>query len=151
MSALIVPLTDEERGIIANELDKLYAFQGRPLPKESKAFLVQEISVQGLPYKAIVEGIRSLFVEDLKSVKLAFILKAAREHIQIAEAEAERGYCKHCSGVGSVTLCDDQKISYALACICAASEKMKGSVRWNGQWVQIINGRTLEVPERFRN
>lgn len=150
MHGLMTQLTDDEKAMVGNELDKLYSFQDRQLPKEKKAFIVQEIAVQGFPFKAIIAGIRSLFSEDLKSVKLATLSKAIRENINAPEEEEKSKDCVHCSGVGSVTLCDEEKRGYALACTCTAGRKHQRLVRWNGEFVQLSNGRTLEVPARFR-
>ncbi len=134
---------------IEGELTKLFALQDRPLTAEKKGFLIEQLEELKVPFGAIMAGIKELEAEDLKSIKLHTIKKAAEKFVTYEEEALVD--CKHCSGVGAVTLCDDQKRGYALACICQAGNKHQRLVRWNGEWIQITNGRTLELPERFRN
>jgi len=79
MSALITCLSDEEKVAVGNELEKLFMFQDRPLAAPKKALLVSEISKKGMSFDAIVKGIRNLFSEDLKEVKLSRIENSIRE------------------------------------------------------------------------
>lgn len=150
MNHLAVILTEQEKISVANELSKLYAFQDRPLANDKKAYLVAEITSHGIPYGAIIAGIKSLFAEDLKNIKLPEILSACREHIERGETEILE--CDHCAGRGTVLLSDPDQYEKLLLCVCGNAVRWGGHnlAQWNGENIQVVKGKTLQIPERFR-
>jgi hypothetical protein len=151
MNALVLPLTDDEKLQISAELEKLFAFQDRPLIDKKKALLVTAIADHGYPFGAIIAGIKSLFDEDLKSIKLPDILEACRNHIERGE-ETESINCVYCNGGGGIPLVDESKSERLFLCVCKNASRISHHrlARWNGQLVQIVKGKTLYLPERFR-
>ena len=83
MNELTRSLSQSELSQIGTEIEKLFAFQDRPLSVEKKAMLVQEIADIGFPFDAIIKGIRSLFLEELKAVKLSAIYEAISYEVRI--------------------------------------------------------------------
>lgn len=150
MNDLIVPLTDDEKGMVANELDKLYSFQDRPLSKEKKAHMVQEITTHGYPFKAVIQGIRDMFSEELKAIKLASILESIREKIEPGSIESTD--CDKCDKSGFVILADPNYYEKMFACVCPNASKWSGSklVRWGGDEVQMVRNVLYRIPERLR-
>lgn len=153
MNALTVLLTDDEKGMIANELGKLYSLQDRPLSDEKKAHLVFELSNSGLPFKAIIMGLRSLFAEDLKKISLAEILAACRSKVMFyAEQEAPKKIeCEHCYQNGAVMMKDPNGYEFPFSCTCLNAKKKSNwnLIRWGGQPTQIVKGKVYTIPERF--
>ena len=144
MQELMNSLTEQQKLVIGDELEKLYALQDRPLGKEKLAFLLEEMATLNIPAGAWISGIRSLMSEDLKSVKLAHLYAAAKKFTVAEEAKTVR--CDYCSGCGAVGMRDPEHRSWSLACICPNAEKLKKAwdlVRWNGEQVQISKGRRL--------
>ena len=149
MNALTVLLTDDEIGLISTEIEKLYSFQDRPLAKEKKAYLVQEISSHNYPFKAIIQGIRGMFSEELRAIKLASILDSIRE--QIEPSTMDKQECVECDGTGRIIMVDDRKYESLFACNCPNGNRYfsQGLVRWCGDNVQIARGVTHRIPERL--
>lgn len=144
MKELSVPWTVEEINHIEIILDKLFMFQDRPLNKEKKSFLANEISLAGLPYKAVLGGLNKLMSEDLKNIKFSTIIQAAKEMFE-PEQDTENYSCDHCDGRGKVIMRDSEFRDFALMCFCRNSFKGNGLVPWNGQITQSSRGRVLTL------
>lgn len=144
MNELTLSLSDEEAGLIGNELTRLFLFQDRPFGKEKQAAFIDEIRGWGYPAGAIVSGIRKLMSEDLKSLKLATIKDAASDFVH---TEVTRVPCKYCDTRGIVSMTDENKYEFALACICANGDRSRksGLATWNGEKFQLRGGRTLTL------
>lgn len=144
MKELSVPWTVEEINHVEIILDKLFMFQDRPLNKEKKSFLANEISLSGIPYKAVIGGLNKLMSEDLKNIKFSTIIQASKEMIEPSHAD-ENHSCDHCNGRGMVTMKDSECREYTLKCFCQNGYKGNGLAQWNGQISQHSNGRILKL------
>lgn len=137
MQELANILSDTDRIVLGNELDKLFIFQDKPFSKEKKAIFVQEISSWGIPLGALLPGIRSLMSEDLKSIKIASIREAAEGFI---ERTSVLGNCSHCFG-GLVVMKFSTGHETSLACTCEAGYQKKRGLKltqWNGENIQML-------------
>lgn len=145
MNELTLSLSDEETGLIGNELNRLFLFQDRPFGKEKQAAIIDEIRGWGYPAGAIISGIRKLMSEDLKSLKLATIKDAVGDFVY-TEVRV-RTPCKYCDTRGVVLMKDENKYEFSLACICANGDRSRkgGLANWNGQKFQLRGGRTLTL------
>ncbi len=146
MNELTLSLSDEEIGLIANELNKLFLFQDRPFGKEKQGAFLDEIRGWNYPAGAIISGIRKLMAEDLKSLKLATIKEAAAGYIH--RGDAERSKCDYCDGRGVVMMRDPNLYEFAFACLCSNADQPRASHRlatWNGEKFQVRNGKTYTL------
>ena len=137
MQELVRPLADNEKILVANELEKLFAFQDRSLGKEKKALLIQEIGTMGIPAGALIKGIRSLMADDLKTIKLADIRDSALKFVfDVHESVA----CGDCGQSGIIVMADEKRRLFSLACSCRNGIRAKtglGLAYWAGQDLQI--------------
>lgn len=143
MHELVKSWDDEETGLLAGELDRLFALQDKPLGKDKRAILVQEISRSGIPFKAVCQGIRKLVTEDLHSLKLSVIMEAALEFV-FDRGDVVR--CTDCNGIGIIVMKDEAKRWFALACQCSNGNAKVASMqlaRWKGEEVQRGNSGLL--------
>lgn len=149
MQNLTVTLTDNEQSMIASELEKLYSFQDRPLSKEKRVLIVQEIVSHGYPFKAIIQGIRDMFSDDLKTIKLASILQSIQEKIVVEEIQISD--CDDCDGRGLVILLSDTRYEKVFACLCKNGFRWieRGLAQWSGEQAQFHRGVAYRIPERF--
>lgn len=125
------------------ELEKLFVFQDKHLSREKKAIIVNEILNANLPIGAVIQGIRSLMMEDLGSIKLGTLMHAIRKHVFKNEDDAES--CSECAS-GFLIMFDDQGRYFALACHCPAGQvrgRAHRIVGWKGLGTQHSNGRML--------
>lgn len=136
MNELTVPLDDNDKIRIGNELERLFVLQDRPIAKEKKLILVDEICKTGYPIDAIMAGIKSLESEDMKNVKFAHLVDAIKDKMTYEEERAAR--CDYCDGRGMVTMRNKDKYQFALACVCVNGNRFhsQGNARWNGQQFQ---------------
>lgn len=144
MNELIASLSEMDKLSIASELKKLFILQDRPSGPEKVAEIVQELSIRNLPAGAIINGIRKLKAEDLRSIKLSHLIDAANEFITIETPENKS--CRLCMS-GLVILKDKEGHNFSLGCVCSEGgvrTKAMGLARWNGEEIQVRNGRTLE-------
>lgn len=144
MNELTNYLSEQEKILIANELDRLFALQDRPLNKEKKSALIDEIANTGIPAGPMLAGIRGLMAEDLKSIKFATIIDAARK--LIVNVQEHREDCDFCGGVGSFPMKDENKYTYSLGCKCLNGSNLcdkEKLVQWNGEDRQFSNKRWL--------
>jgi len=138
MSCLKIPLSEEKKDAIRNELERLFVLQDRPLADSKKEIYAQELDKAGFPFDAIIKGIRELADADLKSVKFFTIKESIRKFMDYSQ---EKTNCAHCGGAGVVSMERDDKYSFAFACICSAGQLMdKEFIRWNGKTSQDLNG-----------
>jgi hypothetical protein len=136
MNELTVPLDDNDRIEIGNELEKLFILQDRPINKDKKAILVEELCLTGYPKSAILAGMKSLQAEDLKSVKFVHIVDAIKDKMTYEEEQATR--CDYCDSRGMVMMRNKDRYQFALACVCVNGNRFRsqGNARWNGQQFQ---------------
>ena len=149
MHALTSLLTEEDKAAVSEELDRLFIFQDKPLTKEKKAALVEELVRLGIPVGALLQGIRSLMLEDMKTIKLWAIKEASLKFIQRGSERTER--CEDCGRSGVIIMKDEEKREFALACRCPNGLRMNHSSKltvWNGLETQRIRERTLELDRR---
>lgn len=144
MQSLRQNLTPLQASEISTEIKHLFALQDKPCTDAKVSILLQEIENLGLPYPAIVAGIKSLFHKDIKVMKLAVIVEAIREHITY---DFHSVPCEYCNGNGAVCLFDSEGRSFALSCKCSNGDKINSAqklVRWNGNDNQMSNNRILK-------
>lgn len=142
MNELTIYLSEDEIGMIGNELNKLFLFQDRPFSKEKQSAFLEEIRGWGIPFNAIVSGIRKLKAEDLKSLKLAAIRDAASQFFFHGE---ENEKCSECLS-GIILMRDEKNYQFSLACRCQRGNTKKmnlGLVGWNGEETQFSKNRLL--------
>jgi len=140
MSGLIALWPDAESEAVAHELEKLFVLQDRPLSKEKKIILVNELSKSGRPSASVIAGIRKLMDEDLRHIKKATILEAADDFIS---NEPQTVACDDCSE-GMVLTRDDKGRYFSLACTCQNGNRHQ-LTRWNGQKTQFLPERDFYV------
>lgn len=141
MNELMLSLSDEQVGLIGNELNRLFLFQDRPFGKDKQAAFLDEIRGWGYPAGAIISGIRKLMAEDLKSLKLATVKEAAREFIQ----QEDLFKCEECFS-GFIVMHDESRRDYSLACRCPAGQGKRATMgisSWDGQETQFSKDRIL--------
>lgn len=136
MNELTTPLDDNDKIRIGNELEKLFVLQDRPMSKEKKVILLDELGQTGYPAQAILAGIKSLQAEDLKSIKFANLLDAIKD--KMTYEEEVKTQCEKCDGRGIVTMRNKDKYQFALACVCVNGNAFagRGNARWNGERYQ---------------
>jgi hypothetical protein len=131
------------------EMEKLFALQDRPLPKEKKALLVSELGNSGLPAFAIIGGLKKLMVDD-EVTKLTFpkILGASKAEVDPAGIY-EIIPCDDCDKRGLVTMLDAEKYQYALACRCPNGQQWvdRGHQRWWGEKSQVSSRKHILTGE----
>jgi hypothetical protein len=130
---------------ISDCLEKLFIFQDKPISENKKAILTQEIIDLGFPYVAIVQGLKSLYQQDIRTLKLAVIIDAIKKFIDINLGRHE---CCSCNSNGAIISKDDEGRWYAMACKCSNGDltyKFQNLVKWNGMDVQFSNGRNLTI------
>lgn len=138
---LTTTLSEREKLALEDELEKLFALQDRPLSKEKKTILIEEMALMSLPFRALVSGIRQLMTEDLKSIKLWNIRDAAEKFV-FAEAKPATE-CDFCEKTGAVVMFARQGEYLrrsAFACTCENGKSfaaMHGAAQWDGQDVQV--------------
>lgn len=136
--------SEDEKFLIGNELQKLFAFQDRNLTKEAKSLFINEFEASGIPPGAMIHGIRSLITEDLRQIKLNHILAAARGFMTQETRESTK--CDDCRKSGIVIMRDSDSREFALACHCqngVGLNRAAGLVRWAGERTQMSGGRLL--------
>ena len=135
-----------ERQAVEATLVKLFLLQHKPLTDEHKETLVQELSIATLPAKAVIAGMQSLMVEELRSIKYATILTAARSCMDQRSAQ-EAVSCDHCSKSGLVYMVDGSGYEFTLACICPNGNNGIASTltKWNGELTQVSRKRQLTL------
>lgn len=138
MSSLKIPLRLDQREIVGKELDRLFVLQDRPFGESKKQVFLDELEDSGLPFAAIVSGIRALADKDPKTLKL-FVIKESI--VTFVNFEREKTSCIHCRGTGIVSMVRDGGYRFALACTCSTGRSMdKEFIRWNGSVHQDVNG-----------
>lgn len=137
-------LTEQHKFQIGDELQKLFLLQDRPYSKEKAAAIIEELEKSGLPAGALISGIRSLMHEDLRVVKLANILDAARENM--TAEEVKKTECDACDGRGMVMMKDSDDCEFSFACVCGNARRVSGLklVQWNQQDFQLHNGKMFK-------
>lgn len=138
--AQLAPTTDFD--LICQELDRLFLFQDKPLPKEKRASLADELLRTCMPIGAILKGISSLAMEELSSIKMSILLSAIRKFI---EPEAESNSCPHCLH-GIVLMRDSSGYQKAVACFCDI-----GKYRSNRLGLKIWNGDNIMGDLRLQS
>lgn len=145
MNDLIKSLSETDKLSLANELTKLFILQDRPAGKEKVAEMVEELSTRNIPAGALIAGIRRLKDEDLKLIKLATIIGAARDFIV---ADDQKVRCDICGSSGMVSMRDQNGYEGALACLCSNGDRAhraRGLAKWNGEEYQVVRNRNLEL------
>lgn len=125
------------------ELERLHVLQDKPFPEAKKVIMVNELGTGVFPFSAVIQGIKSLHGEDIKSLKLFIIIEAIRTFF---DSNVNRFECGSCRKSGCVIMIDAVGDQFALACTCSNGDivvNIQGLVRWNGKGVQESNGRIL--------
>lgn len=139
-------LSDLQVSEIGECLEKLYIFQDKPINENKKAILVKELMDLGLPYLAIVQGIKDLYQADLRVLKLVALIDAIRKRIDYESGKVD---CEYCNKNGAVMMKDMNYGDYfALACKCSNGDivhRFQKLVVWNGMDVQISNNKQLKL------
>lgn len=142
MKGLTVLWDENERNAVQSAIENLFRLKGyRMIDKtltETAAVFVENLSQTGLPPNAVLSGIHKLKFERIGKIDIADIVEASEEHLE--STEPVRVECIYCGGRGIVSLKDENKLEYALACICLNGDSYasKGHVRWNGEREQQI-------------
>lgn len=137
---------DSERIGVGNELARLFALQDKGLTLDKKNIFIEELAQSGYAYGAVVQGIRSLAREDLKTLKIWSIMEASRKFVQVEEREVFK--CGSCND-GLVAMVrwspgqDHHLNKTSFACICKNGDVVRQWKRrpanWNGQLDQRHN------------
>lgn len=129
-------------GKLKSELERLFSAQGKSLDfeRDTITFFTSQIMQWPYPEGAIIAGIKSLFLENLKNISLGRIRDAVSIRMAAPE-ESERIYpCDHCAGTGYVGfhMVDKPHYSASLRCTCPNGQKQKNQifVPWNGSNTQ---------------
>ena len=134
---------------IGDELARLFNLQGEPFGDRKQSAFVDELAECGIPFGAIIAGIRALVKENLTKIKITTILDAAHRHV----APGELGdACQECHD-GIILAKDPERREYALACHCSRGQARNVSGRlitWNGSEAQESRGRTLLVIPKIK-
>lgn len=120
---------------IGQALERLFLFQDKPFTPEKSALYLNELVNTGIPAKAILAGIANLMDEDLKQLKLATIIRSARQHTVMQVPEG----CNFCHMTGFVDMVNKDGYSVVLACNCNRGlwyAKQQDMTRWNGKKTQ---------------
>jgi len=139
-------LTEAEKLLISNELEKLFVLQDRPFSAKKSTAYIEEFEKSNLPMGAIIAGIRSLIhVENLPSLDFPKIAAAARSKIEHSEYETVK--CETCDGRGMLMMRNESFYEFAFKCHCANSSKVNHLVlaQWNGESVQLRNGNRFSL------
>lgn len=128
-------LTEAEKLLIADELEKLFTLQDRPFSAKKSAAFIEEFEKSGLPVGAIIAGIRSLmYVENIGTLDFPKIAAACRS--KVTQETQEKADCEHCDKRGLVMMRDPNAYEFAFACICSNSSRYPGHQKWNGENTQ---------------
>lgn len=140
MNELTTLLDDREKILLGTEIEKLFVLQDRPLSRDKRAILVDELSNSGVPLAPLLAGLRKLMGEDLRNIKKATILEAAEEFIVNTAPQSQ---CNSCAS-GYVVAKDEEGRLFSLACRCpvGATRRLQ---RLDGRPTQLSNGRILTV------
>lgn len=125
------------------ELERLHTLQDKPFTEAKRVMFVHELSSGCGPFSAVIQGIKSLHHEELRSIKLVTLIDAIMKFVDL---DHNRVDCGHCSKEGAVILMDAQGAQFALACMCSNGDIVQASqrlVRWNGRDIQESNARLL--------
>lgn len=144
MNELTVFWDEGERVSVGNELTRLFALQDKAFSQDKRAIFIDELANMNIAAGAVIQGIRSLVHEDLKTIKIGMLMSAARGYVQ---HEPNGVACPGCSD-GIVTMRDEKGYRFALGCLCARGAQRAKSARlaiWNGLETQYRKGRTLTV------
>lgn len=146
MNSLKIPLRHDQLETIAKELDRLFILQDRPFGESKRILFVQELEAMGLPFSAIISGIRALADKDLKTLKL-FVIKESI--VKFISFEREKTNCPYCRGTGLVSMIrDNDEYSFVFACKCPAGILTdKEFIRWNGETHQDFNGMKYKTAD----
>ena len=148
MQNLTVSFSDSERSQVGDELSRLFNLQGEHFGDKRQAAFVDELADSGVPFGAVLAGIRSLVKENLTKIKIGTILEAAHRHIMPDEMGAACGDCFD----GIVTMRDDYNRVFSIGCTCARGGDRSRSLRiarWTGEAVMASKGRTLMLIEKI--
>ena len=132
MSELRRCVSPAEEIELAREIERLFVFQDRPLPASRTTMIVKELSESGIPFRAIMAGIKKLCAEDLKQIKISTIFQAAREFMVFEEPKG----CGFCHGTGFVDMVNKDMCPIVYPCACekgkwlARNQKL---TQWNGK------------------
>lgn len=146
MGDIALRLSEVEELHIAEELSRLFKLQGKPLLPDDKVCFVGELSRTGYPFKAIESGIKSLFDQDLKTIKLSLLKDAIRPFI--SDQEEESLDCGLCKNTGFVHMADEKGYVFSVPCQCSRGVKFARAQklpRWNGKRQMISRGRKLHL------
>lgn len=101
MNYLKIPLNDQKKSTLREELNRLFMLQDRSLTESKREFYIQELDKDGFPFDAIIKGIRALSDADLKSIKFFTIKESVRQFVVI---EDTKGDCCFCRGNGRISM-----------------------------------------------
>ncbi len=138
-------LTEPQKLLIADELQRLFVLQGQHFSKEKSAIFLEELEKAGLPAGALIAGIRGLMNEDLSDIKLNRILAASRS--KMTYETSEKVTCEHCDSRGLVMMRDANAYEFAFACTCSNANRYVGHQKWNGESTQYQ--REMMFTKRF--
>lgn len=111
------------------------------------AIFVEDLATQNIPVEALVQGIRLLAAQELRLIKLATVIEAARKFVQHEISAA----CDRCYD-GIVLMRDEKRYQFSLGCPCARGQQRAQSLKistWNGKQTQISRGRLLTLDMRI--
>ena len=151
MNELTKPLTSTEIDDLAFLLTKLFTLQDRPANKNKILIYVEEISNYNFPFAAISSGIKSLFNEELKSIKLPTILDAIRDKL-ILEKE-ELANCDYCGNTGLITMYNEKKYQFVFACKCDRGKRYIDNMKiakWKGGNIQYLKNKKYELHDTIK-
>jgi hypothetical protein len=135
---------NEEELAIEGQLETLFALQDKTLGKEKKSIWMNEIRNSGIPAKAILRGLEQLKTEEIPNLRFATVCTAARKYVEPDNRESAR--CEDCNGRGIILMRTPDRYQCALACRCANGGISGGGLKqWNGQEMQMSNGRLLTM------
>jgi hypothetical protein len=158
-------LNFEEKKQVSLILEELFKIQAKVLDEKTKLLFLNLISNWDFPIEAITTGIKSLYEENLRDIKLATIKSAILSKYQPYEMKKTEKFCEYCGsqwvdsngrtvetkeGYGTISMIKESTGgSYAFACVCKKGieyqeyykEKHNRLIpRWNGQKEQILFG-----------
>lgn len=131
--SLIVHLSGKEQLDLTHEIERLFYSQDAPLQVEKKIQLVRELSVSGIPFAALIKGIKELYDQDMKRIRLCDLKEAAKKHVKTKDGFAA---CRFCSSTGSVSMQSAEKRIISYPCLCARGARIANAqnlVPWNGK------------------
>lgn len=132
-ASLIVHLSGKEQIYLTHEIERLFYSLDAPLPVDKKVHLVRELSVSGIPFSAIIRGIKDLYDQDMKRIRLCDLKDAAKKHVKTKDGFAN---CRYCGTSGSVSMQSAEKRVISYPCICARGTSIANTqklVQWNGK------------------